>query len=97
MNPLSALRVESDDATLGGWLVCLDAAAHLARVVFDLALRRVEGVADRDIDVLVRVVRGRLATHDELAARNRDVRVTKLIDEGTEHSNTVPVGNPTRP
>ena len=41
-------------------------------MVLELARRRAKGVADGDEDVLVRVVGGGVATHDQLAAGHRD-------------------------
>jgi hypothetical protein len=44
-----------------------------ADVIFDLARGSVEGVANGNVDVLVRVVLSRLAAHDELAAGKREI------------------------
>jgi hypothetical protein len=53
--------------------VQLDIPASLANVVFEQPAGRVEGVADRDINVLVRMVRRGIAADDDLAAGNFQV------------------------
>ena len=53
--------------------VGLDLAADLARVVFELARRRVEGVADGHVDVLVGVVPGAGVVDHDLLAGHADV------------------------
>jgi hypothetical protein len=53
--------------------VGLHVAPLAADVILDLARGSVEGVANGNVDVLVRVVLLRLAAHDELAAGKREI------------------------
>ena len=61
------LGKETRDPPVVGHRVHLDIPASLANVLFEQPAGRVEGVADRDIDVLVRMVRRGIAADDDLA------------------------------
>ena len=65
---------------VGRHLVGLDLAADLARMVLEAPRRRVEGVADRHVDILVGVVLGpRVVDHDLLAGHaDVDAHVVEL-------------------
>src|SRR5665213_98184 len=54
-------------------LMGLDVASHGAGVVLELAARRVEGIADGDENVLMRMVFGRIALDDDLSSRNGQI------------------------
>ncbi len=72
-------RVDLDDAAVLGHRVRLHVAAHFARQVLHAALDRVEGVAQRDEGVLVRLVLRRRAVGDELVARRGDVDAHAVV------------------
>ena len=56
---------------LAAAVVHLDVATQArAHVILELALRRLERVAERDVDVLVRAVRSWIVTRHDLAARH---------------------------
>ena len=63
------VREQAHDAAVHRRLVRLHVGADAPGVILDLAHRRVEGVADRDVDVLVRVVLPALAADGDLAPR----------------------------
>lgn len=65
--------VERAHLAVAGLLVRLDLALLVAGQVLELALHRVEGVADRDVDVGVGVVLVGLAAGDQLVARHLEV------------------------
>jgi hypothetical protein len=53
--------------------VVLDVAAHLSRVILEPPRRGVEGVANGDIDVLMRVIEWACAIHHHVLARHADI------------------------
>lgn len=61
---------ESHDPPVVGHRVQLDVAASLANVIFEQPASCVERVADRDIDILMRMVRLGIAPDNDLAPRN---------------------------
>ena len=61
-----------DPAVVGNG-VQLDLAAPRSRMILEQPPRRVERVADRDMDILMRVPRRRVATDDDLPAGDRQV------------------------
>jgi hypothetical protein len=68
-----ALGEEAGDAPMLGDRVQLHLAAPLANMIFEHPAGGVEGVANRDIDILMRVVRRRIAADCDLAAGNFEV------------------------
>jgi hypothetical protein len=54
-------------------LVRLDVSALAARMILELPAHRIEAIADRDIDVFMGMVLGRIALHDDLLARNLEI------------------------
>jgi hypothetical protein len=57
----------------------MEIRASLANVVFEQPAGGVESIADRDIDILVRVVRRGIAAHDNLAAG--DIQVDANLEQ----------------
>src|SRR5712691_8446323 len=68
-----AVGQQARDPAVIGNRVRLRLAAAPPHMVFQEAARRVKGVADRNIRILVRVVRAGLAPDDDLASGNRQV------------------------
>ena len=64
---------ETRDAPMIGHRVQLDVAASLANVIFEQPARRVERVANGDIDILVRMVRLGITADHDLAPRNFEI------------------------
>src|SRR6201993_3953398 len=64
---------ETRDAPMIGHRVHLDVAASLANVIFEQPSRRVERVANGDIDILVRMVRLGITADHDLAPRNFEI------------------------
>jgi len=62
------LRKEAGDPSVVGHRMHFDIAAPLANVVFEQPAGGVKGIADRDVDVLMRLVRRGITADDELAA-----------------------------
>ena len=56
-----------------GHRVQLDVTASLANVIFEQSARCVERVADRDMDILMRMVRLGIAPHHDLAPGNFEI------------------------
>jgi hypothetical protein len=53
--------------------VVLDVAAHLSRVILEPPRRGVEGIANGDINVLMRVIERARAIHHHVFARHADI------------------------
>ena len=64
------VRVDLDDAPVRLGLMQFDVAATAADMIFQPPARGVEGIADRDIHILVCVMRVRRPADDQFAARN---------------------------
>ena len=64
---------EPRDPPVVGHRVQLDVAASLANVIFEQPASGVECVADRDIDILMRMVRLGIAPDHDLAPRNFEI------------------------
>jgi hypothetical protein len=64
---------------MGRHFVALDIAASASNMVFKLAPRSVEGIADSHIDVLMGVVRSGIAPDHHFSARNRQID-TNMIE-----------------
>ena len=61
-------REEAPDFSVVGNHMQLDVSARLASVVFKQSAGRVKSVADRDVDILVGMVRCRIPTYRDFAA-----------------------------
>lgn len=59
--------------TVGYHFMALNVAAGSSNIVFKLAPRSIEGIADSHIDVLVSVVRSGIASDYDFTARNRQL------------------------
>jgi hypothetical protein len=71
--PVALLREELGHPPVRGRIVDLHETAPLAHVVLQLAARGAEGVADREVEVLVLPMPGRIAFHGDLASGNGQV------------------------
>lgn len=71
--PAILLWQEPHDPPMVGHSVQLDVAAFLTNVIFEQPAGRVESVADRDMNILMGVVRLGIAPDDDLAPRNLEV------------------------
>ena len=67
------LGQEPRDPSMVGHCMQLDVAASLASVIFEQPASCVEGVSDRDMDILMGMVRLGIAPDDDLAPRNLKV------------------------
>ena len=70
---------ELGHATVVRHFVVLDVAASASNMVFKLAPHGIEGIAESHIDVLMGVVRGRIASDHHFSARNRQID-TNMIE-----------------
>jgi hypothetical protein len=66
-------REEARDFSVVGNHMQLDVSARLASVVFKQSAGRVKSVADRDVDILVRMVRCRIPAYRDFAAGDSQV------------------------
>jgi hypothetical protein len=64
---------ERDDFAVRWSFMELDLAALDAEAILKLAARRIECIADGNVDVLVRVVLGGIAAHDDMPAGDVDI------------------------
>jgi hypothetical protein len=76
---VTVFRKQLRYATMGRYFVAFDIAASASNMVFKLAPRSVEGIADSHIDVLMGVVRGGIAPDHHFSARNRQID-TNMIE-----------------
>src|SRR3974390_2583292 len=67
------LGQESRDPSVVGHRVHLYLAAPIASVIFEQPAGRVKSVTDRDMGILMRVMRLGIAAHDDLSPRNFEV------------------------
>src|SRR5262249_19662378 len=91
------LGQEARDPSVVGHRMELHFAASLAPMILEQPASGIEGVADRDIDVLMRMVCGRIAADGDLAAGNLEVnpdpeqigplmpRMAALDDDAARH------------
>ena len=70
---VAVVRVQLDDGAMRRGLVILDLAADLARVILELPVGGIEGIANRDIHVLVGMVLAGCAADHDLVSGHRDV------------------------
>lgn len=68
-----ALGDKACDFAMSRNLVCLHVATLAPDLVLELAPHRVETIPDRNRDVLVRMMLGRIALHDDLLPRDLEV------------------------
>ena len=54
-------------------LMCFSLAARSARMILKLAAGGIEGVANRNLNILMGVMLSRISVHDDLAARKRQM------------------------
>ena len=73
MKPQFCVGQEPRDPSVVGHRVQLDVAAPLANVIFEQPASCVERVADRDIDILMRMVRLGIAPDHDLAPWNFEI------------------------
>jgi len=67
------VREELGYGPVGGRLVLLDDAPLSANAILETAFRRIEGVAHRDVGILMSVMPGGIACHRNLAFREHEV------------------------
>jgi hypothetical protein len=67
------LGKQTDDSSVVGHRVRLHFAAPLANMIFEHPAGGVKGIADRDVDVLMRLMRGRIAADSDRASGDFEV------------------------
>ncbi len=50
--------------------MCFDVASHLARMVLELALGCIKSVTDCDMQILMSMILGRIAPHDDFSVQH---------------------------
>ena len=78
------IREQADDGPDRRRSMRLDVASHFTGMVLQLALGCIEGIADRDVQVLIGVMFRRLPTHDDFAVRHDqlDAHVVEIDANG---------------